>query len=210
MQSRQEYTTSQKGEKHKMTDCACSSIDTAIFSDDKSQCYDRDKPQTRTRGYIGVIGSRQLPASYKEKVKQIVEQLLKEGYDIASGGATGADNYALEALLELSAAHRGLIFSPWQEIDQFPIPVRDNIREFVMQGGKVLWGDTPPHASRQTVVAGLLGRNIRLVSGAVGLIAFPFGDSRGTLFTLRQAQKKNIPVRIFSCAEAMENKFQTN
>lgn len=171
-----------------MTDLACAPAETTLFSDDKSQ--------THTRGYVGVIGSRNLPATYKESVKQIVELLLQKGYAIASGGAIGADNFALESLLELDAAHRGIIFSPWQEIGQFPIPVRENVKRFIAQGGQVVWGDTPRYADRQAVVAGLLSRNVRLVSGAVGLIAFPFGPSRGTAFTLRQARSKNIPVRI--------------
>ena len=170
-----------------MTNPTCVPIENTLFSD--------DKPSTPTRGYVGVIGSRQLPACYKEKVKQIVEQLLKEGYDIASGGATGADNYALEALLELSAAPRGIIFSPWQEIDQFPIAVRENVKRFIAQGGQVARGDTPRYAARQTVVTALLARNRRLIAHVVGLVAFPYGEARGTFFTVQNA--KDIPVRIF-------------
>lgn len=172
-----------------MLNPACAPAGNEIFSD--------NIPLALANKYIGVVGSRQLPAIYKDKVKEAVKQLLDKGYDIASGGAVGADNFALEAILELDSAPRGIIFSPWQHIAQFPIPVRENIKRFVAEGGKVIWGDTPRYADRKAVVAGLLGRNVRLVSGAVGLIAFPFGDSRGTAFTLRQAQNKNIPVSIF-------------
>lgn len=184
-----------------MTNIISASITDATFLD--------DKPQTRTRKYIGVIGSRQLPAIYKSKVKEVIRQLLDKGYDIASGGAVGADNFALEAILELDSAPRGIIFSPWRYPDQFPIPVRENIRKFITEGGKVVWGDTPPHpptpfglrrtgAHRPVIVAGLLGRNLRLLSGAVGLVAFPFGESRGTFFTVHKARKKGIPVFIFN------------
>jgi len=192
LSTRTKYTTSQKGEKHKMTNPACTPAEPTLFSDDTSTPR---LDQLAATKYVGVIGSRQLPTAYKEKVKQIVELLLAKGYGVASGGAAGADNYALEALLELSAAHRGIIFSPWQEIDQFPIPVRENVKRFIAQGGNVLWGDTPRYAARQTVVAGLLARNRRLIANVVGLVAFPYGESRGTAFTVQNA--KDLPVRIF-------------
>ena len=195
-----------------MTNPACAPVGNAIFSDDISTpsmglgtsprldqlaaSLDASSPLALARKYVGVIGSRQLPAIYKEKVKEAVMQLLGKGYNVASGGAAGADNFALESLLELSAAPRGIIFSPWREIEQFPIPVQENMKKFIAQSGRVVWGDVPRYADREAVVAGLLGRNVRLVSGAVGLIAFPFGDSRGTAFTLRRAQQKGIPVRI--------------
>ena len=172
-----------------MTNPACATAENAIFIDDILQ--------TRTIRYIGVIGSRNLPITYKPKVKEAVKQLLEKGYAIASGGAIGADNYALESLLELGAANRGIIFSPWQFTSQFPLAVRENIKTFMRDGGKVIWGNTPPHAPYPAVASGLLSRNLRLVAGAAGLVAFPFGDSRGTSFSVRHAQQKNIPIRFF-------------
>jgi len=147
--------------------------------------------------YIGVIGSRKLPLIYKEKVKKVVRQLLDKGFGIASGGAVGADEYALDALLELNACHRGVIFSAWRDVSQFPVSVREKIKKFLSLGGEVVWGSIPPSASRSVVVAGLLSRNIRLVLGAAGIVAFPYGESRGTYYTVRNAEKRNIPVFIF-------------
>ena len=61
--------------------------------------------------FIGVIGSRTLPEEYREKARGMVRYLLDKGYGIASGGAVGADAYALDALLELGQAHRGVILA---------------------------------------------------------------------------------------------------
>jgi hypothetical protein len=135
---------------------------------------------------VGVIGSRKLPAICKGKVKEVVSRLLDKGYDIASGGAIGADQYALEALLELGAAKRGVIFAAWENVEQFPADTREQVKEFVRLGGRIVWGNVPHAAPRPAVVAGLLGRNVRLVSGASGLVAFPYGESRGTRFTIRK------------------------
>lgn len=173
-----------------MTNIISASITNAAFLD--------DKPSTHARKYFGVIGSRQLPTIYKPKIKEAVRQLLDKGYDIASGGAVGADNYVLESLIELDACHRGIIFSAWRCLDQFPIPVKENVKRFIAQGGQVAWGDVPRYADRQMVVAGLLARNLRLVHGTVGLVAFPFGESRGTFFTVQNAHKKGIPVFILT------------
>ena len=151
------------------------------------------------RKYIAVIGSRQLPAIYKIKIKQVIKCLLDKGYNIASGGAIGADNYALGSLLELGAAPRGVIFSAWQHFSQFPSSVISSVKGFSHLGGQVVWGDVPLCAERNQVVSGLLSRNIRLVSHAAGLVAFISSGSRGTIFTIKQAIQRKVPVVIFVC-----------
>lgn len=147
--------------------------------------------------YIGIIGSRKLPPFYKNKIKEVIRQLLNKGYGIASGGAVGADSYALEALLELGVAKRGIIFSAWQTLDQFPFSVKDQISQFISLDGRIVWGTVPPLAPQCTVVSGLLSRNVQLVSGAAGLVAFLHGESRGTGFTIKQGIKRAVPVVAF-------------
>ena len=146
--------------------------------------------------YIGVIGSRSLPAIYKPKVKKAVRQLLDKGYNIATGGAMGTDAFVLQSLLELGAAKRGVVFSAWKHANQFPLAVKERVKEFISLGGRVVWGDVPFHAHRNAIVAGLLGRNIRLVANVAGIVAFMHGNSRGTSFTAQKAVRKNIPVQI--------------
>jgi len=149
--------------------------------------------------YIGLIGSRQLPAIYKIRIKQVIKCLLDKGYGIASGGAMGADNYVLESLLELDAAQRGIIFSAWQDYSQFPQSVIKSAKKFSALGGKIIWGDTQPFAPYKTVAVGLRSRNVRLVSRVAGLVAFIAGNSRGTIFTITQAIQRNVPVVVFCC-----------
>ena len=49
------------------------------------------------------------------------------------------------------------------------------------------------------MVSALLGRNRRLVSSCSVLVAFLFGSSRGSLYTVRQAVAQGIPVVVFLC-----------
>jgi len=147
---------------------------------------------------VAIIGSRMLPIVYKEKMREVIKQLLEKGYDIASGGALGADEYALESLLELGAAKRGVTFSAWTGFVGFPFSVQPQIREFAKQGGRIIWGTARPHSPRPEIVAGLLGRNRKLVESCCALIAYPFGESRGTMYTIKRAEEKGIPVKILT------------
>ena len=154
--------------------------------------------------FIGVIGSRTLPEEYREKARGMVRYLLDKGYGIASGGAVGADAYALDALLELGQAHRGVIFSPWKHIIQFPDTVQEQAKRFIREGGRVEWGFVQMEAGRNATVAGLLARNIRLTKAVSGVVAFLHGPSRGSSYTIRHAAQRNIPVVVFLCGSGAE------
>jgi predicted Rossmann fold nucleotide-binding protein DprA/Smf involved in DNA uptake len=58
---------------------------------------------------VGVIGSRALPASFAPLVSSVVSAFLARGFRVASGGALGADSFALSALLQQGAASRGVV-----------------------------------------------------------------------------------------------------
>lgn len=148
---------------------------------------------------VGVIGSRSLPEDFSPVVHSVVAFFLSLGFDIASGGAMGADFYALSALLDYSASSSGTIFSAWQSISGFPAAVRPRLLEFRSHGGRILWGPASTGAPRHEAVAALLGRNTRLISACSLLIAFLRGDSRGSLRTVREALAHDIPVIIFIC-----------
>jgi predicted Rossmann fold nucleotide-binding protein DprA/Smf involved in DNA uptake len=147
----------------------------------------------------GVVGSRSLPASFSPLVSRVVSILLSRGYSIASGGAVGADSFALEAVIQQGVASRGIIYSAWASLFGFPSSVQPQVSRFLASGGQVVWGSCPVGASRQEAVSALLGRNRRLVSASSVIVAFLHGQSRGTLYTVRQAVEQGIPVIVFLC-----------
>lgn len=147
----------------------------------------------------GFVGSRSLPASFSPLVSSQVSSFLVRGFRVASGGAVGADQFALSALVEQGASASGVVFSAWSSASGFPASVRPSVERFLASGGQVVWGASSPGAPRQQVVSSLLGRNQRLVSACSCLVAFLHGPSRGTLFTVRQAVRRGIPVYVFLC-----------
>ncbi|MBU0479369.1 DNA-protecting protein DprA [bacterium] len=148
---------------------------------------------------VGVVGSRSLPASFSPFVSSLVSFFLARGFSVASGGVVGADSFALSALLQQGASSRGVVFSAWSSASGFPAFVRPQVSRFLASGGQVLWGSGSAGAPRQQVVSALLGRNRRLVSSCSVLVAFLFGSSRGSLYTVRQAVARGVPVVVFLC-----------
>ena len=148
---------------------------------------------------VGVIGSRSLPGSFSFLVGMVVRFYLSCGFKVVSGGAVGADSYALSALLRYGAAKHGVIFSAWQSVGGFPASVQPQVSSFIKQGGEVVWGPSSPGAARKQVVSALLGRNRRLVSACSVVVAFLHGSSRGSLYTIWQAASHGIPVVVFLC-----------
>jgi len=149
--------------------------------------------------FVGVVGSRSLPASFAPLVSSLVSFLLDQGFGVASGGALGADSFVLSALLQQGAAPSGVVFSAWSSASGFPASVRPQVSQFLSSGGQVVWGSASPGAPRQQAVSALLGRNQRLVAACSVLVAFLFGPSRGSLFTVRQAVARGVPVVVFLC-----------
>jgi predicted Rossmann fold nucleotide-binding protein DprA/Smf involved in DNA uptake len=147
----------------------------------------------------GVVGSRSLPASFAPLVSRVVSLLLSRGYGIASGGAVGADSFALEAVIQQGMSSGSVVYSAWASASGFPSSVQPQVSRFLASGGQVVWGSCPVGAQRQEAVSALLGRNRRLVSASSVIIAFLHGSSRGSLYTVRQAVEQGIPVIIFLC-----------
>jgi len=150
---------------------------------------------------IGVIGARALPDTYQEQVSAVVRFLLGRDYQIHSGGALGADLFALQAVIEQSAFSRTVVFSPWTSTSGFPVAVQRYIERFVSHSGRVDWGLVRPHSSRSLVVTGLLARNQRLVSASSGIVGFLYGESRGTTQTILQAIARGLRVVVFLCGD---------
>jgi len=71
--------------------------------------------------------------------------------------------------------------------------------QFIAAGGRVVWGSASAGVSRTSAVSALLGRNRRLVSASSVVVAFLHGPSRGSLYTVRQAVSRGVPVVVFLC-----------
>lgn len=148
---------------------------------------------------VGVIGSRSLPASFAPLVSSVVSSYLAQGFKVASGGAVGADAFALAALLKQGASSSGVVFSAWQSASGFPASVRPQVSQFQAGGGQVVWGSGVSGSARHQVVSALLSRNRRLVSSCSVVVAFLHGSSRGSLYTVRQAVSRGVPVVVYLC-----------
>jgi len=151
------------------------------------------------RRFVGVIGSRSLPPRFAPLVSSVVSLFLSRGFGIASGGALGADSFALSALLSSGSSSSGVVFSAWSSASGFPSSVRPAVSRFVAAGGQVVWGSAPASSSRSVAVPALLGRNRLLVSASSVVVAFLHGPSRGSLYTVRHAVSRGVPVIVFLC-----------
>ncbi len=146
---------------------------------------------------IAVVGSRSLSGKYKGKIANIVDDLLSRGFHIASGGAMGTDDFVLSRLIEREHFHRGIVYSPWNNLKSFPVKVRPHIRTFHSRGGNLVWGDSNGAEHPNAIKAALLGRNMRLVEGCEGVTAFLTEESRGTFFTVKEAIRKRKKLVLF-------------
>ena len=149
--------------------------------------------------FVGVVGARSLPVRFAPLVDQVVAVFLARGYSVASGGAVGADQFALSAVLRQRASARCAVYSAWSSVSGFPSSVRPDIERFIAAGGQVVWGSASVGSPRPVAVSALLGRNRRLVSGSSVVVAFLHGASRGSLYTVRQAVSRGVPVIVFLC-----------
>jgi len=151
------------------------------------------------RHVVGVIGSRSLPVRFAPLVSSVVSLFLSRGFGVASGGAIGADNFALSAVIGQGACSRGVVFSAWSSVSGFSSSVRPDVERFIGSGGTVVWGSAPVGSPRQVAVSSLLRRNRRLVSASSVIVAFLHGPSRGSLYTVRHAVSCGVPIIVFLC-----------
>ncbi len=60
--------------------------------------------------FVAVVGSRKLPQAWALQVAEVVRFFLARGWGIGSGGARGADQFALEAVVAAGAGGRAFNF----------------------------------------------------------------------------------------------------
>jgi hypothetical protein len=125
---------------------------------------------------VAVVGARALPEAWAPQVAAVVRHFLGRGWGIGSGGARGADDYALRAVVAAGPARcrRSVVLLPGRR------PPRGDgaLGAFVAQGGCVVEG---PGFGRDA----LLARSRQLARDAAGVVAFLWGPSRGSVYTLR-------------------------
>jgi len=163
------------------------------------------KKLSKNKKIIGLVGSRTLTHKYKVLVFNVVKTLLNQNYNIATGGAAGADLYSIESLLELNHAQSGIIYSAWQGLNHFPKNVMPIVSKFNEKGGKIVWGKATSLQNYIQIRNALLSRNENLVNNSQGLVAFINAKSRGSIFTIKKAINKKIPVVIFPINASLPN-----
>jgi hypothetical protein len=86
------------------------------------------------QGFVAVVGARVLPETAAPQVAEAVRCFLSRGWGIGSGGARGADAYALTAVLAAgpSACARSTVFLPGALPGQ-----AHTLHAFVARGGRV-------------------------------------------------------------------------
>ncbi len=149
---------------------------------------------------VAVVGSRKLPASWAGRVSQVVTDLFRRGCRIASGGALGADLFALQAVVRLGreACKGSQVFLPGS-VMQAPSVSREWLLQFEALGGSIIQGSVAGRATaRSEYVGALFGRTVKLVKASSGVVAFVSGPSKGTWFTCEQAARSGKQIVLFS------------
>ncbi len=150
--------------------------------------------------FVAVVGARSLPASWASRVVAVVRELGGRGVGIGSGGAVGADLFALGAVVRAgrAACVSSMIYLPGDPA-QAPRACRGLLNRFSALGGAVVPGALGREASQEATVAALKARTRALIGAAAGVVAFLHGPSRGTVFTLHCAISRGLPVVVFLC-----------
>ncbi len=141
--------------------------------------------------FVAVVGSRELPQAWAAQVAAVVGFFVRRGWGISSGGARGADQFGLEALVAAGAeaCRRSVVFLPGAASFYSTAPCSAALQKLAALGGRVVPGSGAGRAA-------LLGRSRRLVQASVGVVAFLWGPSRGSVFTVREAIRAGKPAAV--------------
>jgi len=147
-------------------------------------------------GLVGVVGSRALPASWSSRGASVVRDLVGRGCGVASGGALGADQFALQAVVASGACSSSSVFLPGL-VTQAPASCRSALSAFTAAGGSLVAGSAAPRCSRREFISALFARSLAMVQACTGVVAFVAGRSSGTWFTCQAAARLGRPVVVF-------------
>lgn len=161
--------------------------------------------------WLAVVGTREVDDTIRRDIEQFVGQKIAEGSGIVSGGATGVDHEAARLAYERGLeASRLRIFLP-VKLELYCQALYDRAvvgkcRQDDVTATVALLRDIAKHQPgvlRDTTdlnevnAESFHARNCQIVDLADELVAFRVNDSRGTTFTIDQAQAKGIPVKVF-------------
>jgi hypothetical protein len=149
---------------------------------------------------VAIVGSRKLPPSWAGRVSRVVADIVRRGCRIGSGGAMGADLFALQAVVGLGreACRGSRVFLPGS-VMQAPSASRDWLLKFEKLGGSVIEGPVAGQATtRSDYISALFWRTVELVNASSGVVAFISGPSNGTWFTCEHAARSGKHVVLFS------------
>ena len=161
--------------------------------------------------WLAVVGTREVNDTIRRDIEQFVGQKIAEGSGIVSGGATGADHEAARLAYEHGLeAVRFQIFLP-VKLELYcqalydraaagkcrqddAVATVDLLRDIAKHRPGVLRDATD---FNEVNAESFHARNCQIVDLADELVAFRVNDSRGTTFTIDQAQQKSIPIKVF-------------
>jgi hypothetical protein len=149
---------------------------------------------------VDVVGSRKLPASWAIRVSQVVTNLVHRGCRIGTGGALGADLFALKAVIDLGreVCEGSRVFLPGS-VTQAPSVCREHLLQFEALGGNIVPGPVAGKAATRSAYLGaLFERSTELVRASSGVVAFIAGESKGTWFTCEQAARLGKQIVLFT------------
>jgi hypothetical protein len=137
--------------------------------------------------FVAVVGARELPEGWAAQVAAVVRFFVDHAWGIGTGGAGGADQYALKAVVATGrpGCARSVVFLP----GTVGAARTAALTAFQAFGGRVVLGSGEGRAA-------LLARSGRLARESSGVVAFLWGPSRGSVFTVREAIRAGKPAAV--------------
>ncbi len=137
--------------------------------------------------FVAVVGARVLPEVWAPQVAAVVRFFVDRAWGIGTGGARGADQYALEAAVATGrpACARSVVFLPGMVGGARTAA----LTAFQALGGRVVAGSGEGRAA-------LLARSRRLARESSGVVALLWGPARGSVFTVREAIGAGKPAAV--------------
>lgn len=162
--------------------------------------------------WIAIAGSWKTSApGLEEDIRSSVKEIIKRGDGIISGGALGVDSIATDEALKLDKTGRKIkVFIP-STFEIFSAHYRKRAEEGVItkEQAETLLSqlEALKNANKSSLIEGndsvldrktYFNRITKIVEAADELYAFQVNMSEGTQDTIDKAEKKGIPVRLFS------------
>lgn len=163
--------------------------------------------------WVGISGSwRKINQQIESDVRNSIRPLIKQGNGIITGGALGVDYIATDEVLKLNPSLDLLkIFLP-VKLDVYESHYKKRADEGVITNKQaedlILQLKKIKELNPKSIIENQINteanidtyyeRNTQIVNHSDELIAFHVNESKGTQDTIDKANKKGIPVKIFT------------